>query len=253
MYPASGACGGWRLHVVWRKPIDLFRRAASYTAKIRTTDQVRVGHQPQDRQGLTGYACDTDRVRAGRRSDRIWHRCRCCASGWTAAENGGAPISLVESERSRAERRLQRAATLANNEVAADLHGWPCCRPQATRKICRASSHIGVRIARNLQIAVRRRIPRTLLRTGGRHLPRSVAASRDGGSSRLVSPVLSPARISVSSSLLEKATMSQKSSLPQPTQSVSWVLTADTSNKDAACISRQSQLEPSNQMSQSLS
>jgi hypothetical protein len=61
----------------------------------------------------------------------------------------------------------------------------------------------------------------------------------------LVSPVLSPARISVSSSLLEKATMSQKSSLPQPAQSVSWVLTADTSNKDAACISRQSQLEPS--------
>jgi hypothetical protein len=47
--------------------------------------------------------------------------------------------------------------------------------------------------------------------------------------------------------------MSQKSSLPQPTQSVSWVLAADTSNNDAACISRQSQLEPSNQMSQTLS
>jgi hypothetical protein len=42
-----------------------------------------------------------------------------------------------------------------------------------------------------------------------------------------VSPVLSSARISVSSSLLERATMSQKSSLPQPTQSVSRVLTAD--------------------------
>jgi hypothetical protein len=49
----------------------------------------------------------------------------------------------------------------------------------------------------------------------------SVAASRDGSSSRLLSPVLSPARISVSSSLLARATMSQKSSLPQPTQSVS--------------------------------
>jgi hypothetical protein len=36
-----------------------------------------------------------------------------------------------------------------------------------------------------------------------------------------VSPALSPAPISVSSSLLEKATMSQKSSLLQPTQSVS--------------------------------
>jgi hypothetical protein len=35
--------------------------------------------------------------------------------------------------------------------------------------------------------------------------PRSAAASRDGCSSRLVSPVLSPARISVSSSLLERA------------------------------------------------
>src|SRR5262245_2217378 len=56
--------------------------------------------------------------------------------------------------------------------------------------------------------------------------PRSAAASRDGCSSRLVSPVLSPARLSVSSSLLERATMSQKSSLPQPTQSVSRVLTA---------------------------
>jgi hypothetical protein len=36
-----------------------------------------------------------------------------------------------------------------------------------------------------------------------------------------VSPALSPAQISVSSSLLERATMSLKSSLPQPTQSVS--------------------------------
>src|SRR6266516_2599531 len=61
--------------------------------------------------------------------------------------------------------------------------------------------------------------------------PRSAAASRDGCSSRFVSPVLSPARISVSSSLLERATMSQKSSLPQPTQSVSRVLTADTSRE----------------------
>jgi hypothetical protein len=43
-----------------------------------------------------------------------------------------------------------------------------------------------------------------------------------------VSPVLSPAWISVSSPLLERATMSQISSLPQPTQSVSRVLTADT-------------------------
>jgi hypothetical protein len=50
---------------------------------------------------------------------------------------------------------------------------------------------------------------------------RGVAASRDGCSSRLVSPVLSPARISVSSSLLDRATMSRKSSPPQPTQSVS--------------------------------
>jgi hypothetical protein len=42
-----------------------------------------------------------------------------------------------------------------------------------------------------------------------------------------VSPVLSPAWISVSSPLLERATMSQKSSLPQPTRSVSQGLTAD--------------------------
>src|SRR5262249_25859264 len=42
-------------------------------------------------------------------------------------------------------------------------------------------------------------------------------SSRDGSSSQFVSPVLSPAPISVSSSLLVRATMSQKSSLPQPT------------------------------------
>jgi hypothetical protein len=54
------------------------------------------------------------------------------------------------------------------------------------------------------------------------------SASHDGCSLLLVSPVLSPAWISVSSLLLERATMSQISSLPQPTQSVSRVLTADT-------------------------
>jgi len=47
--------------------------------------------------------------------------------------------------------------------------------------------------------------------------------------------VLLPAWISVPSSLLEKATMSQKSSLPQPTQSVSWVLTAETPSRWNRC------------------
>jgi hypothetical protein len=64
---------------------------------------------------------------------------------------------------------------------------------------------------------------RRLLRRGRFVQPRSGLV--------LVSPVLSPAWISVSSPLLERATMSQISSLPQPTQSVSRVLTADTRHK----------------------
>src|SRR5208282_1995902 len=51
------------------------------------------------------------------------------------------------------------------------------------------------------------------VRCGSCLQPKSVAVSHDECSSRLVSPVLSPAWISVSSSLLERATMSQKSSL----------------------------------------
>jgi hypothetical protein len=50
---------------------------------------------------------------------------------------------------------------------------------------------------------------------------KNAAASRGGCPSRPFLPIPSPARISVSSSLLEKATMSQKSSLLQPAESVS--------------------------------
>src|SRR3974390_1767894 len=51
-----------------------------------------------------------------------------------------------------------------------------------------------------------------LVRCGSCLPPKSAAASLDGCSLLLVSPVLSPAWISVSSPLLERATMSQKSS-----------------------------------------
>ncbi len=124
----------------------------------------------------------------------------------------GIPIGAVH----RAKRQIEKMVAQQGGQKAAAISFEPPLSYLVKEDINGVQQDV-----RRLTVSVFERAADLPARCGSCLRPRSVAVSHDGCSSQLVSPVLSPARISVSSSLLQRATMSQKSSLPQPARSVS--------------------------------
>jgi hypothetical protein len=103
--------------------------------------------------------------------------------------------------------RLVRQAKFARTKMVAAIERLATARAKAAE----VRTHLDRELSAPFDFKDRRFVEVELAATSPSHRARRSC----------VSTVLSPAQIFVSSSLLERATMSQKSSLPQPTRSVS--------------------------------